>query len=87
MHPFNPGDTEITVEILSEYDTWVNFGYVGPESGSFSEPYNTFQEGINAVGWGGNLRIRPGTTPETATNISKRMTITAEGGVVTIGQP
>jgi len=87
--PFSSGAAGITVEWISEYETWVDFAYPGgiffPEFGTFSNPFNTLTEGLGAVSHGGSLKIKSGVTPETA-YISKRMTIEAYGGAVTLGQ-
>jgi hypothetical protein len=86
VHPFNIGDGAITVEWVDEACTWVDFNYFGIfEFGLFEYPYNTLAEGLNAVSWGGTLRIKPGTTPETA-HISKAMKIDAYGGTATLGR-
>ena len=85
VHPFSPGDTEITVEWLNESDTWVDFNYAGTERGTELQPYNTFNEGITGVGRGGTLRIKPGNSPESA-RVTKPMKIRAEGGPATIGR-
>lgn len=68
-----------------KYNTWVDFYWKGCESGTFSCPFNTLGEGLNAVSYGGHLYVKSGTTPETA-SITKRMTIQAYGGPVTIGR-
>lgn len=85
VRPFSSGDASITVEWLSELDTWVDFNYGGSENGSFNNPFNTLAEGTNAVSYGGYLHIKTGSSPETAT-IKKPMTIQAYHGVVTIGR-
>jgi hypothetical protein len=64
---------------------WVDFNYtVGPENGSYTEPYDTLAKGTNNVSSGGTIAIKPGSSSETMT-ISKPMTITAVGGAATIG--
>lgn len=64
---------------------WVDFAYVGPEHGTAAQPFRTLERGIEAVTVGGTVRIKAGSTSETAT-ITKAMTLQAEGGAVTIGQ-
>ncbi|MEW6741770.1 MAG: calcium-binding protein [Planctomycetota bacterium] len=64
---------------------WVDFTYVGTETGCFDSPYNTLAEGIAAVLSGGTLMIKTGSTSETPT-VTKAMTLEAYGGAVTIGQ-
>jgi len=89
VQPFRSSDASITVEWLSESDIWVDFAYPGgfffPELGTFPNPFNTFAEGIDAVSYGGHLKIKAGSSPETA-HVGKRMTIEAYNGPVTIGQ-
>jgi subtilisin family serine protease len=64
---------------------WVDFSYSGQETGSPDKAFNTLGEGINSVPEGGLIVIRNGTTTETPV-ITKRMTIKAVGGAVTIGE-
>jgi hypothetical protein len=64
---------------------WADFTYSGIESGTFSKPYNTLAEGVNAVTSGGTLRIKAGASAVTPT-LAKVMRIEAHGGSVTIGQ-
>jgi hypothetical protein len=64
---------------------WADFAYGGTESGTFTQPYNTLAEGVNAVAAGGTLRIKTGSSAATST-ITKAMHIEAYGGSVTIGQ-
>lgn len=88
--PLAAGADRITVEILAEYDTWVDFSSLGipfvPELGTVDFPYNTFFEGKENVSYGGHLWIKPGHSAETVLNLSKPMTIHAAGNPVTIGQ-
>jgi M6 family metalloprotease-like protein len=85
VRPFNASDGSITVEWWAEYDTWVDFTWHSFELGTFLFPFDTLGEGLNAVSHGGHLYIKSGTTPETA-YITKRMTIDAYGGPVTLGR-
>jgi M6 family metalloprotease-like protein len=86
VRPFNTGDENITIEILAEEETWVDFNYTGSiELGTFTRPYNTLTEGLSAVSYGGFLKIKTGTTSETAT-FAKPMRVEAYGGWVTLGQ-
>jgi len=75
-------------------DIWVDFGYSGTERGTFSQPFNTVIEGVNAIttfvdtavlGFP-TLYIKAGSRNERPT-ISKRMRIEACGGTVRIGAP
>ena len=89
--PFPAGATSITVEILADYETWLDFSYLGrpilPETGGFNTPYNSLPEGIANVGYDGRLYIKAGQTNATVTNLEKPMTLQAFGGAATIGQP
>jgi hypothetical protein len=89
VHPFSVGAPDITVEWISESETWVDFAYPGgiffPEFGTFFNPFNTLAEGVGFASHGGVLRIKSGTTPETA-YINKRLFIDSYGGPVTIGR-
>ncbi len=88
VQPFAVDAPAITVEWLSESEVWVDFAYPGglffPEFGTFVYPFNTFAEGVAAVSYGGRLTIKAGHSPETG-YVSKRMTIEADNGPVTIG--
>jgi hypothetical protein len=78
----NPSDV---VSFTYNGPVWVDFNYtVGPENGSYTQPYDTLAKGTNNVSSGGTIAIKPGSSSETMT-ISKPMTITAVGGAATIG--
>lgn len=64
---------------------WVDVSYAGTELGTWVEPYNTVQEGLNAVPTAGILAFKPGTQRWTGT-INRAMTIRAWGGTMTIGK-
>ena len=83
--PFPAGATSITVEVLADYETWVDFTYGGPETGAFATPYNTLSEGVDLASWGGSVLLKPGSTSERRT-IAKPLTLRAPFGPVTIGQ-
>jgi M6 family metalloprotease-like protein len=86
IRPYSPGATEITVEVRSAEDTWVDFNFASlPRNGSFSRPYNTLAEGVDNAAWGGLVHFKPGSSAETAI-ISKPLTFDAPLGTVTIGQ-
>jgi len=81
----DPGSSTATINI-GPNEVWVDFAHPGPfEFGTFAWPYNTLAEGANAVAYGGTIKIKAGARNETAT-ISRKMTIEAYGGPVTIGQ-
>ena len=85
VSPFNAGAGHITVEILAEEETWVDFSYTGiPELGTFVFPFNTLAEGLGSISYGGILRIKAGSTGETA-SFNKPMRVEAYGGNVTLG--
>jgi M6 family metalloprotease-like protein len=85
-HPFETTYRSITVEILSDHETWVDFSYNGVELGTSANPWRTFLAGWTAVGHGGLLRIKSGYTMESVAKLDKPMTLTAENGPVTIGK-
>lgn len=89
VRPFNFGDGSIIVEAHAEYDSWVDFAYPGApffsENGEFATPFNTLQEGVAGVGYGGFLNFKSGTSAATGT-ITKPMTLRSYGGQVTIGR-
>ncbi|MDR4504176.1 MAG: hypothetical protein MRK01_05185 [Candidatus Scalindua sp.] len=64
---------------------WVEFSSKGTEKGTFDEPYNTVEEGVQAVAPGGEVIIKAGTTDETSI-ITKKLIIEATGGSVFIGE-
>jgi len=80
---------QMTFEWITTSDSWVDFNYAGfpsfPENGTFNLPFNTLAEGVAFVSRGGTLHLKPGTSSERPT-ITKRLSLTAEGGPVTIGQ-
>jgi hypothetical protein len=71
--------------LVRHHETWVDFNYVGTEAGSFDRPFNTLTEGVNNSPPGAALKIKPGSSPELLT-VSKRVSVQAVGGPVTIGQ-
>ncbi len=64
---------------------FVDRSYVGPESGTRSQPYNTIAEGHSAGLPGNDLVIRTGTYPEAVT-LTRSVLLIADGGTVVIGQ-
>jgi len=71
---------------------WVAFSYVGVELGTFTQPYNTFAEGVAAVPvrsasfpYLPRLRIKSGSTPGAFT-LSKFMQVESFAGAVSLGQ-
>lgn len=84
IRPFSPEDGSITIEWF--WDSWVDFNFAGSEDGSFEHPFNTFDEGVNAVLEGATLHIKAGASAEAMT-VRKRMTLQAYNGLVTIGRP
>ena len=71
--------------LLKLHETWVDFGYFGAETGTFANPFNTVGEGVNAAPPGSVVKIKAGSRAEGLT-ISKRLSVEAFGGPVTIGQ-
>ncbi len=81
----NPLSSTATINI-GRNEVWVDFNYQGAlEFGTFDLPFNTLAEGLNSVAYNGTLKIKAGSRNETAT-ISRKMSIEAYGGPVTIGQ-
>jgi hypothetical protein len=78
-----PDGHEMVFEWL--FDTWVTFDYAGVEFGTFSNPFNTLIEGVNASRWGGFINLTPGSTTEALT-INKGVILDAVGGTVNIGR-
>lgn len=64
--------------------TWVDFGYSGPQTGTFVKPYDTILEGRINVPSFGKIRIMSGNTNETIF-INKAITIESIGGTTRIG--
>ncbi len=63
---------------------WVDFDYVGTESGTQARPYNSLFQAHTAAPIDYVMKVRDGTSPETGT-LSKRGVIRAIGGVVKVG--
>ncbi len=74
-----------TCDLELEADIWVDFSYTGTEAGTFAQPFNTLEEGINHIQNFGLMAIKAGSTSEKPT-ILKPITIKAFGGKVIIGQ-
>lgn len=66
--------------------TWVNFGYVGAEAGSYGAPFNTMLEARDAVQMGGIIRIKSDSSAEVVT-MHQPVVLEAIGGTVQIGTP
>ena len=64
---------------------WVDFSHGMLGSGTFWDPFHTLTLAAAMVNPGGRVRIKPGSSPETLT-ITKKMTLVAVGGTVSIGQ-
>lgn len=65
-------------------ETWVDFNHNGSETGTFSQPFNTLAEAVQAATADTIVNIKPGSTTEVIT-ISKPLRIHAPLGTVTIG--
>jgi len=85
VHPFPDGADRITVEWLAEGEIWVDFGFAGLETGEVTHPFNTIAEGVDAVPWGGSLKVKSGVTSEILP-IGRRLTLEAPLGPVSIGR-
>ncbi|MRR32057.1 hypothetical protein EG834_17395 [bacterium] len=64
---------------------WVQFNFTGVEDGTQSYPFNTLDEGVNAVTTGGTIRILSGSTA-TGGRIDKSLRLEAWNGTVTVGR-
>jgi nitrous oxidase accessory protein NosD len=64
---------------------YVNGCAAGPGNGSLSNPYNTLTRAVDLAPPGSPLVVQSGSYPERLT-IEKKLTITASGGPVLIGQ-
>ncbi|MBI5385934.1 MAG: hypothetical protein HZA90_14745 [Verrucomicrobia bacterium] len=86
VHPFVQGAPSLRVEWLNSTGYWVDFNYHGsPQDGQFATPFETLAQGLAAVGWGGTLTFKTGTSRETA-HLNKRVALRAYNGPVTIGR-
>jgi len=72
--------------ILRLRETWVDFGYLGNETGEFATPFNTLLEGANFAPAGSIINIKAGSSPEKL-QLIKPVTIQAIGGPVLVGRP
>ena len=84
VRPFSIGDNTIVVAIRSALDTWVDFSFTGPQSGTFANPYNTMAAGTAAVSFGGILHLKTGRSSETP-KITKPMQVVGYNGPATVG--
>jgi M6 family metalloprotease-like protein len=86
IHPFMTNAAEITIDIFHESDIWVDFQRPpGPEDGTFPRPYDTAQEGLDNMSYGGTLWFKTGSTLETP-QFRKAGAIKAYNGPVTFGR-
>jgi len=72
-------------QVIPDNSIWVDIAYVGFEAGTFSQPYNSVQEGIDNVAPGGTIVFKEGSEDWTGT-IDKAMTLTSGIGVMVIGR-
>ena len=72
-------------QVIPDNSIWVDTAYVGFEAGTFSQPYNSVQEGIDNVAPGGTIVFKEGSEDWTGT-IDKAMTLTSGIGVMVIGR-
>ena len=68
-------------EIQSTYPNavWFDGNYSGTESGSFSQPYNTFSEAHTNVSDGGVIAVKAGTHQDNLVAITKNITVVGTG--------
>jgi M6 family metalloprotease-like protein len=65
--------------------TWVQFGYSGPQSGTFSEPFSTLAGGTAATPDNAIVICKPGTSSERPT-LNRIMRYKSYQGTATVGQ-
>lgn len=75
---------DITIERKASTTIYVDWRNDGYEDGTITNPFDTVIEGITAVEASGTAVIADGVYPENLT-IDKALTLTATGGVATIG--
>ncbi len=63
---------------------WVDFTHTGDEEGTFMEPYNTLEEGVNAAGSGDTIYVKAGFSGESL-RIDSPVRIRAWEGCAVIG--
>lgn len=63
---------------------WVDLGSSGFEFGTFTFPYNTLTEGINAIAAGGTVAVKSSSSSASRL-LTKRMIVRAYDGSVTLG--
>jgi len=85
VSPFDTGNRYLQISWTSEPGVWVDFSYTGIKNGSFWQPFNQLNEGVNAVAPGGYLYIKHSATPLPA-NVTKSMYIRTYNGPVRIGK-
>jgi len=68
-------------EIQSTYPNavWFDSAHTGTESGTFSEPYNTFTEAHTNVSDGGVIAVKSGTHTDNLCSITKNITVVGTG--------
>ncbi len=71
-------------DAVASLGVWVDFSYIGTETGSASQPFNTLAEGVAAAPIGGTVIMRSGSTSVTPT-ITKAVTLRTANGTVIIG--
>jgi hypothetical protein len=64
---------------------WADFDYIGVESGTYDQPYNTLTEAVTAAGSGQTVCIKPSSSSEIL-DITKELTLRACGGMAIVGE-
>ncbi len=64
---------------------WVDFSHFGFEFGTFTSPYNTLTEGVNAIPDGGTVAVKSGSSSGART-LTKSMLLRAYDGNVILGR-
>ena len=86
------GDSAVIGPPTDLAEAWVDFAYVGTESGTVGEPFSTIAAAVTALKDDGTgiMKIKGDTADsdgDETPSIDKAMTIQSEGGTVTIGTP
>lgn len=87
VRPFAAGDGSITVEVLTDGDVWVDFGWKGAQNGTEANPFDSLAQGLSALPYGdaSHIFIKAGKSPAPIA-INQPAILEAVGGTVVIGR-
>lgn len=80
------GGRDLVIEWITASDTFVDFNYSGPESGTFGQPFAALARAVNAASHGGTLKFKTAGNDRGVITITKRLELSAQGGPVTFGK-